>query len=424
MAEEDVESLDSYGSDEEEIVDRHAILAPAILDVISALGGYEDDTYRLGDEAYGCLKDLKKFWRKDDTDDERTVARIFYDAKVLPNDIVPILLETAGKGNVENKCAIACADLVTAMTWPIDMAEELKELDDELDKGTDYTQLLQSHLDYKAALLRPGVLKALLGVMLPCLAKDKKERKERDVQIINVILHLIRNLAFIRDPPSNMHASLDQAEYSSLQSRLILRLSETHALDLLLTIASNAASDPFLNQWNTVVLETFYLLFRGVKPAVLAEDQAQVCHFRSKRLHRQFMIFQQRPQNALSKLLEEESRKTRGTALKASSRHSRFGTTISVKLNAADGSEPSASTSNSQSQSFILHRQQALHKDSGSIFDLNKRKVAKKGKVVDALGRDDQLSADALSLLQNAAKTFIESCFNRECGPSGLVSVF
>ena len=264
-------------SGDEPYVDRRAILEPPIRSVVDALGGYEAGTYRLGDECYGCLKDLKKFWRKDDTDDDRTVARIFWATHVLPNDLIPILLETAGKGHVEDKRAIACADLMTAMTWPIDLAEELKELDEVYDKGADYTQLLLSHLHYKAALLRPGVLQALFAITLPCLARDAKERKERDVQIVNVILYLVRNLAFIKDLPANTHASADQAELSMLQSRLVKGLSESNFVDLLLTIASNAADDPLFNQWNTLALEILYLLFRGVKPSDLANDQAKVC---------------------------------------------------------------------------------------------------------------------------------------------------
>lgn len=59
------------------------------------------------------------------------------------------------------------------MTWPIDMAEELKELDDELDARTDYTTLIQAQRSYKAALLRPGAISALFGIMLPALAKGK-----------------------------------------------------------------------------------------------------------------------------------------------------------------------------------------------------------------------------------------------------------
>jgi replication fork protection complex subunit Tof1/Swi1 len=275
MDRDEVISVSSGGSDSENI-DRRAILEPAVRRVVDALGGYEGGVYRLGDEVSGCLKDLKTLWRKDDTDDERTVARIFWETRVLPNDLVPILLATAGKGLVEDKRAIACADLMTAMTWPIDLAEELKELDEELDKGSDYTQLLFSHLNYKAALLKPGVMQALFGIVLPPLAKSPKERKDRDGQIINVVLHLIRNLAFIKDLPPNMFLSSDQVEYSTLQSKFIRTLSETHTLDLLLTIATNAEDDPLLNGWNTLVLEIFYLIFRGAKPTSLSVDQKKV----------------------------------------------------------------------------------------------------------------------------------------------------
>lgn len=272
---DDVISI-SDGSDGGDNLDRRAILEPAIRSVVDALGGYEDEIYRLGDECYGCLKDLKKFWRKDDTDDDRTIARIFWETRVLPNDLVPILLETAGKGLLEDKCAIACADLIAAMTWPIDLAEELKELDEEYDKGVDFTQLTLSHLHYKASLLKPGVIQALFGITLPCLAKGHKERKERDVQIINVVLYLIRNLAFIQDLPMNLHLSADQAEFSSLQTRLVKTLSDANVFDFLLTVASGATADPMFNGWNALVLEIFYLIFRGVKPSALAADQAKV----------------------------------------------------------------------------------------------------------------------------------------------------
>lgn len=66
------------------------------------------------------------------------------------------------------------ADLITAMTWPIDLSEELKELDDQQDTKADYTVLFLAQISYKAALLQPGVLKALFSLMLPPLAKDRK----------------------------------------------------------------------------------------------------------------------------------------------------------------------------------------------------------------------------------------------------------
>ncbi|KAH7926892.1 timeless-domain-containing protein [Leucogyrophana mollusca] len=410
--ENDVISIHSSNESEgETYLDRRAILEPVIRRVVDALGGYEAGVYRLGDEVSGCLRDLKKLWRKDDTDDERTVARIFWETRVLPNDLVPILLATAGKGAVEDKRAVACADLMTAMTWPIDMAEELLELDEELDKGTDYTALLGSHLAYKAALLAaPGAMHALFGIMLVPVSKPPKERTERDTQVVNLVLHLVRNLAFIKDVSPNLNMSADQATYATMQGKLVRALGETHTLDLLLTIATNAEGDPLFNACNTLVLEIFYLLFRGVKPGSLAVNQAK------------------QPAQNLHRLLAVEEKRKRDVARAASSRHSRFGTTIAVRLNPnkkptkdaeAPGDEADSEAapvdSRSQSQSarpFVLHRQAALTHESGSILDFAKRQKAKKGHKVDELAREDNLSIEARVVLQGFARDFVESCFN------------
>ncbi|TFK28235.1 timeless-domain-containing protein [Coprinopsis marcescibilis] len=386
--------------------DRRTLLTPLITRVVDALGGYEADAYRLGDECYGCLKDLKRLWRKDDTDDDRTVARIFYESRLLSNDLVPVLMATAGKGLVEDKRAIACVDLMTAMTWPIDVAEELKEMYEEQDEAAaqapDYTQLLHAHLQYKATLAKPEVVRTLFALVLPPLAKTPAQREERDGQIINVVLHLIRNLAFIKDLPPNTTRSADNVEYSSLQGRMVRVMEETHVLKLLLTIAANTGNDPLFNTWNALVLEIFYLLFRGVKPLDLTIDQNK------------------RSTATLQRLLAVEDRNRLNVVRKASSRHSRFGTTVTVQLKKPP--PPSAptdpSTSSTETPTYtrpvILHRQQAITAEAGTLLDIRKQAKAakKKSNVVDALARDDNLSLEARQTLQNLANDFLEGCFN------------
>lgn len=269
----------SISSDDSSPPTRRTLLEPVIKRVVDALGGYEGSTYRLGDSAHLCLSDLKKLWLRDADDDDRTVAHIFWECSVLPNDLVPILLATAGKvvAGESDKRAIRAADLCCAMTWPIDVAEELKELDDEDDlTRIDYTQLLQSHLVYKQALLRPGVLQALFAITLPPLSKPPKSRTARDIQIISVILHLVRNLLFIRSPPLSSSSSTTQAEYAGLQGKLIRELERTNFLELVLTLGANTDADEALGGLNTIVLEIVYLLVRGVRPAGLVGDLARV----------------------------------------------------------------------------------------------------------------------------------------------------
>lgn len=63
------------------------------------------------------------------------------------------------------------ADLLAAMTWPIDVAAELKEMEDEPEGTTDYSSLLQAQLEYKATVLRSGVLlDKIMDMIIPSLA--------------------------------------------------------------------------------------------------------------------------------------------------------------------------------------------------------------------------------------------------------------
>lgn len=83
------------------------------------------------------------------------------------------------------------------------------------------------------------------------------------------------------------------------------------------------------------------------------------------------------------------------------------------KAKAKDADAADAAPVESSSQTLVLHRQQALSKDSGVIIDLLKRRKKQKGKKVDELGREDNLSVEAKLILQNLARAFIEGCFNR-----------
>lgn len=126
------------------------VLLPAIQSRVAALGGFEDiliqshhadndddgaasssdigdednddplkgfqtvRMYKLGDECLGCLKDLKRFWRMDDHDDERNIARMFFETGVLKNDLVPILASYAHHAehtSRQEKAALASGEL-------------------------------------------------------------------------------------------------------------------------------------------------------------------------------------------------------------------------------------------------------------------------------------------------------------------------
>ncbi len=127
----------------------------------------------------------------------------------------------------------------------------------------------------------------------------------------------------------------------------------------------------------------------------------------------------QQPSDSLRGLLAIEDRTRRELARKTNSRHSRFGTTIAVKLNPnkrlpeAEQNRDNPADSVSSSSSFVLHRQQAISGESGSIMDMKKRQRAKKVNKVDEFGIVDNLSLEARIVLQNLGAEFLQSCFNR-----------
>lgn len=123
----------------------------------------------------------------------------------------------------------------------------------------------------------------------------------------------------------------------------------------------------------------------------------------------------------MQSLLAVEEQRKRELLRKATSRHSRFGTTISVTLNPKKAMAPQEDAESAPvagpSRAYVFHKQQALNKDSGSALDMiaAKKHRTARGKKVDELGRDDNLSLNARVVLQDLARAFIESCFNRTC---------
>lgn len=96
---------------------RFNIFMPAVQSLVNALGGYEEletspgkleTVYRPGDSVLAVLKDLKKLWRKDDVDDERTVARCMAKAGLM-KELIALLVECTDRGEWGRKVAlVAC----------------------------------------------------------------------------------------------------------------------------------------------------------------------------------------------------------------------------------------------------------------------------------------------------------------------------
>ncbi|WVQ81137.1 hypothetical protein IAT38_003259 [Cryptococcus sp. DSM 104549] len=381
----DLHSSPPPGDHLQPVENRQEIYARAVQTLVNALGGYEDvetspgrfeTIYRPGDSVLAVLKDLKKLWRKDDEDDERTVARCMIKAGLM-KELIAILVECSDRGDWGRKVALVACDLIAALTWPIDVAQELKEMEDEPNVISDYASLLRAQVHYKALFLQtPKPLRCLLALMVPCLAKPKKT--EKDQRIISLGLHIVRNLLAVKNVVAEGSANGEREEFGHLQSSLICQLNELTYLQLFLTIASYSDKNEF-NSYNVLVLDILYLIFRSIKVQDLVQDQKRV------------------PMASLEKLLESERKDKAIRSRHQATRHSRFGTTITVK--AAE-------------QRIILHGQNAIGEDPGRILDQVKKKHVAKTRRMDDLTQYISLSPEAMTMLQDFSQAFLESCFN------------
>ncbi|KAN0065737.1 Topoisomerase 1-associated factor 1 [Thecaphora frezii] len=324
-------------------------LKAPILAICSALGGYEEEEdqhgrirtiYKLGDDCLACLRDLRRLWRQDDTDPSRAIARVFAQVNVLHNDLVPILLRTAGKGGKNDKVALACTDLLTAMTWPIDAMAEIHDAvtkDEDTQHVLNLPQLEKAQVQYKSSILRlraadgnepqRDVLSVVLRhIMLPALSKPRIDRTEKDVGIVSMCLHLYRNLLTIRDPIATTLSSTDVLANANLQSLLICAMDKAHVLDTLLMLASSADTREF-NQWNAVTSECIYQIFVGTSPKALCDPSRRADGLGDDATMSDSVT--QAASSALSSSLAAEAKEKRAAILASgATRHSRFGTTI------------------------------------------------------------------------------------------------
>ncbi|MCO5549530.1 hypothetical protein L7F22_003002 [Adiantum nelumboides] len=346
--EEDSEEEGSE-SENEEISDEHyAAIRSTVIDITTALGGLEEDIdengnirkiYAIGDECLRCLRDLRTLLHQDEDDTTRVIPMIFSEVNVVQRGLLPLLLKAADMGERGSKIALACTDLITTLTWPIDMAAEIQAAinkDDNSAAVPDYRRFQSVLVSYKASILRSrsgetgnksrSVLSTImLHILLPAISKPRHKRTEREIGTISMCLHLFRNLLAIRDPEATSLSGSELIALSNLQNDLLVELKSSHVLETLLMLASNAQSRDF-EAWNIVTAECVYHIYSSALPEQLIQNNHS--HHNSG----PSTSSTSRQNTSLQNSLKAESRLKNSEILSSgTSRHSRYSTTINFK---------------------------------------------------------------------------------------------
>ncbi|ORX55590.1 timeless-domain-containing protein [Hesseltinella vesiculosa] len=352
-----------------------------ILSTCTALGGFEDrvqpngvveKVYLVGDEALPCLKDLKRIIRVDEV-----LARdVLIGLNVLESDLIPIVLNQDRLGTATGeRFVLACLEIIVPMTWPLP-----KVLEPDLNPN-----LVLAYRKMKHQLLEKGIFEAALRICAKSLKIPLRERSGRDEAIIRLTLYFWRNLTAIPDPLATEIAANDLVFESSLQELLFSRLFESNALELILTIASNAGVTDSA-EWNPVVLEILFYLLEYTEPKAVfkANASAQVTSELASRL---------------STLMSSEHQNKKFKSDTPASRHNRFGGSYVVQ--GWDGKK------------HVSMKQQAGYASLDSLFNNQKKnRAGVKRKQMDDNIRSGFKSNQSLVYLRQFSQSFMESCFN------------
>ncbi|KAF3152753.1 Topoisomerase 1-associated factor 1 [Orbilia oligospora] len=290
------------------------ILRSHIYGLVSALGGPSPDdpnTYILGDDVFGCLRDIKR-WLKgyDEKLDRLDVARCLSEANLVV-DLMEILSHTSTKGistlNHPNKIGLACVELLVPLTWPLNKTE----LSMTVNHHRHLAVLRRSQAYYKKNILthQSGcILKACCVNALPPMTVALSERTPRDEGIIRLVLYLIRNLLQIQE----LELENDNIWNEISKSSTIESFDGQGIFDLLLSIISGVPE--LFQQQDVIVVEILFHLLLGVdmRQFVVSAPEAGVM----------------KTLDPLAHILKTE---TPSAGLKAQSRHTRFGTTVVLK---------------------------------------------------------------------------------------------
>ncbi|KAK9448610.1 timeless protein-domain-containing protein [Limtongia smithiae] len=359
-----------------------------VISLISALGGPDhaipNAPYILGDDALGCLKDLK-LWIKmfDEKHNRLDVARVISETNLVTEDLITIINNWQEAGRPKGthyRIVLACLELLVPLSWPLLL---------EGSRNTLATNRHKSHIEtaqrgYRRAFLaQPKLLYSIVSIALPSVATPKRDRSSREEAIIRLALYFFRNILIIdRENPGN--------DSRDGRNDAIIAFSKQNIFKFVTMLSGDSEfSGLFI-----VLVDLLYNLVRGVDPANLFGaqpiDDVKPADAEETGVDRKRWLS-----------LEEGYEKSKARM----TRHNRFGTMTSLVVNKTDRLTISGQHGLSSSASS-MDSIDALKKPRAS-GGRGRRKV-----MPDEPEKPVRLTVEAKAELRIFVEDFIDNAFN------------
>lgn len=406
------------------------VLKAHILVLVSALGGPDHSAgvspppYKLGHDALACLKDIKKWIKSvDERNRSHDVAIACAESGLVINDLIIILCQWENDckkqkkaSRASEKVVLACLELLVLLTWPADPLSTLLER-----QRLGFAAVNRAHVTYKKHILaynKGQCLKAVLRLALPTLAKQKLDREPRDNAVLRLVLFFLRNVAYI-EPAASSYARKSSTKQITRNDSLpasvapedvslnaVLASFHTNKVTMfLLTISSSVGTDFDKEMFGHLVLETVFLLSKGVDVHQVISNKLPVSGQQKDAVS---VPAASSETLKLQELLSEETRRKKIGNQSVSTRHGRFGSLLSIQ---------------NDDTSYVVSGQDALHNTNLTLEKLDRLKKwnNKKSFKYDAnlfvSANPVYLNAGSAAILREFTEQFLASgCFNNVVG--------
>ncbi|CAR28996.1 hypothetical protein ZYGR_0W00240 [Zygosaccharomyces rouxii] len=333
------------------------VLKARIALLATAIGGpdytsnLDPPPYKLGDDCLACLKDLKRWFRLVDENQNRwDVAIAAAEYRILQDDLIPILIDWENKCSLAHKLnkdsynkeyhdniALLCVQLIVIMTCPQVLTDQSTARQVAV-----YSELKKRQLEYKRDILmaeRGKVLRAIVRLASKVIKIDRIDRTPRDNVVLRLIINLFRNVVAIEPGELNITkkkqistkginsvdtlppgVSMDDISLNTV----IAAFQKNKVLGLVLTLASSMSVEFEQDFINTPLMELMFYLTKDIPPeSLVGSDKRQESHNDSDRVSSTGA--------ELLNLLDKENNLKKNVIKNTSTRHSRFGALLSIQ---------------------------------------------------------------------------------------------
>ncbi|CCH58335.1 hypothetical protein TBLA_0A05420 [Henningerozyma blattae CBS 6284] len=363
------------------------VLRARIALLATAIGGpdysskLDPPPYKLGDDCLACLKDLKRWFKLvDDQQNRWDVALAAAEYQILMDDIIPILIDWEDKsrlasklskinkstnGSIGNndqtisiskihhdKIALNCLQLLVLMTWPLVLNEQ-----STIEQILQYAELKKYQLLYKKMILSVEdgkVLRAVIRLAANVIRIDKLHRTARDNMILKLILNFLKNIASLEPgelaiSPKMRSRIRNISNYDMLPpnvtmddislNSVITAFHKNKVFKLILTLSSSISREFDQDFINIPLLELLFYLTKNIDQIEIFKV-SQHCRIPKSSSILANTDNSTMPVDAkncssagfeLSSLLNKERELKKNLINGTSSRHSRFGALLSIK---------------------------------------------------------------------------------------------